>query len=54
MPWESAGATASFTVKAFEPPTISLLGQPQQPQSGRQERHPPARPGEPAEPPAHL
>ncbi|MGB8096046.1 MAG: OmpA family protein [Terracidiphilus sp.] len=28
MPWESAGATASFTVKAFEPPTISCSASP--------------------------
>jgi outer membrane protein OmpA-like peptidoglycan-associated protein/opacity protein-like surface antigen len=28
LPWESAAATASFTVKAFEPPTISCSASP--------------------------
>jgi outer membrane protein OmpA-like peptidoglycan-associated protein len=28
MPWETAAATASFTVKAFEPPTISCSANP--------------------------
>ena len=52
-PWESAAATASFTVKAFEPPTIGCSASPSDIKPGDKSYHHRCR-HEPAEPSTDL